>query len=378
MALQFSRNAKVYIEAEGDLTGGSPTSNPVWQMAVLDGFSFSQSINNTEVTVSEAGATSRRAKLLFNDSLAPVEWSMSTYARPFVSAGSGGGAADSSARVHAVEEALWGMFCGAGGWDSTSKRFHRSAQSINTLAATTNTFDFNQSNISAMSDAWNLYFSFEDGANIQVYKLNQSVVNSVTIDFDIEGIATLQWSGFAQSITDLATAVPTRDIYENLTSTSNYIRNRISTVTLVRTDVSPDITYNIVLTGGSVTFENNITYLSPEELGIVNQPIANVTGTRSIAGNLTCYLDPGANKSGDMFANLVADTTTVRNVFDMAINIGGETTGTPRLTIDIPTASIAIPAIGIEDLLTLDIAFAAQPASGNVDLTNEATIIYRS
>jgi len=376
MALQFSRNAKVYIEVEGTLN--SPGVNTVWQVPVLDGFSFSQAINTTEVTVSEAGSTSRRAQLIFNDSLAPVEWSFSTYIRPFVSAGTGAGAADDATEVHSVEEALWAMFMGANAYNSTTKVLNRSGSAINTPAGALSTFSFAQSNISAMSDAWNIYFSFEEVGNTQVYRLNQAVVNSATIDFDIEGIATIQWSGFAQAIEDVTTNTPTRDIYEKISDTSVYIRNRISTVSLVRTDVSPDLTYNIVITGGSISFENNISYLTPEELGIVNQPIANVTGTRSIRGTLNCYLDPAATKSGALFANLVADTTTVRNVFDMAINIGGETASTPRLTLDIPTAHVEIPSIGIEDLLTLEIGFAAQPSSGNVDNTDEATIIYRA
>lgn len=382
MALQFSRNAKVYIEVEGTLN--SPAVNTVWQVPVLDGFSFSQSINTTEITVSEAGDTSRRAQLIFNDSLAPVEWSFSTYVRPFLSAGSGAGAAHDAVRVHSVEEALWGMFVGANAYNSTTKVLNRSGSAVNTIGAasndatSTNTFDFSQSNVSAMADSWNIYFSFEESGNELVYRLNQAVVNSATVDFDIEGIATIQWSGFAQGIENLGTSIPVRDIYEKISDTSSYIRNRISTVTLVRTDVSPDLTYNIVLTGGSISFENNITYLTPEELGIVNQPIANVTGTRSIRGTLNCYLDPAATKSGALFADLVADTTTVRNVFDMAINIGGTTADTPRLIFDIPTAHIEIPSIGIEELLTLEIGFAAQPSSGNVDNKDEATIIYKA
>ena len=61
MALQFTRNATVYI------TKGSEA----WKLSVLDGFSFTQSINSSEITINEAGSTSRRARLLFNDSLAP-------------------------------------------------------------------------------------------------------------------------------------------------------------------------------------------------------------------------------------------------------------------------------------------------------------------
>ena len=372
MALQFVRNAKVYVE----LTTGSP--NTVWEIPVLDGFSFSQSMNSTEITINEAGSTSRRARLLFNDSLAPVEWSFSTYARPFTSAGAGAGAADDSATVHAVEECMWAMFMGAD--TCTSGVFQNSsvgspASTINVPSGSSSTFDFSASNVSSFTDNWNIYIVIQEtGATAQVFKLEKAACNSVTMDFDIEGIATFQWSGFARAITDEGSVVPTRTIYEKITDTSTFIRNRLSTLSLVRTDVSPDVTYDIVLTGGSINFENNITYLTPEELGKVNQPFANITGTRSISGIVTCYLDTGNGKSNALWAALSADTTTVRNVFDMAVKVGGATGN--RVEFDLPTAHVEIPTIGVEDLLTLDVAFHGQVASGNVDSTNEATIIY--
>ena len=134
--------------------------------------------------------------------------------------------------------------------------------------------------------------------------------------------------------------------------------------------------YNIVLTGGSINFENNISYLTPEELGQVNKPLGNITGTRSISGNLTCYLDNdiSSSKSGELFADLVSDSDTVRNIFDLDINIGGASA--PALTFSMPTAHLEVPVINVEDLLTLDIAFHAQPSGGNIDAQNEATIVY--
>ena len=377
MALQFTRNATVYVE----LVNGSGTHVEAWKLSVLDGFSFTQSINSSEITISEAGTTSRRARLLFNDSLAPVEWSMSTYARPIVS----------GSIVHMPEEPLWGMLMGSDSYNPTSGVFYNSVigaedetnANVNTPAATTNTFDFSASNVSSFADRWNIYFSFEDGSNIQVYKLDSSVVNSCSVDFDIDGIATIQWSGFAKTLTDSGTTVPS-DLAGaqsiGITETTNFIRNRISTVTLSRTDVSPDDVYNLVLTGGSFSIENNVSYLTPEELGIVNAPLANITGARSISGSMTCYLDNDQtnSKSGELFADLVSDTTTVRNVFDMSINIGGETADTPRIAFDLPTAHLEIPTINVEDLLTLEINFHGQVASGNVDNTDEATIIYKA
>lgn len=377
MALQFTRNATVYVE----LVDGSGTHVEAWKLSVLDGFSFTQSINSSEITISEAGTTSRRARLLFNDSLAPVEWSMSTYARPIVS----------SSVVHMPEEPLWGMLMGSDSYNPATGVFYNSVigaenatnANVNTPAATTNTFDFSASNVSSFGDRWNIYFSFEDGSNIQVYKLDSSVVNSCSVDFDIDGIATIQWSGFAKTLTDSGTSVPsdlTGAQAIGITETTNFIRNRISTVTLSRTDVSPDDVYNLVLTGGSFSIENNVSYLTPEELGIVNAPLANITGARSISGSMTCYLDndQSNSKSGELFADLVSDTSTVRNVFDMSINIGGETSATPRIAFDLPTAHLEIPTINVEDLLTLEINFHGQVASGNVDNTDEATIIYKA
>lgn len=383
MALQFSRNANVYVQ----LTDAAGAHVQAWKLSVLDGFSFTQSINSSEITINEAGTVSRRARLLFNDSLAPVEWSMSTYARPI--------GVGSPAVVRCPEEVLWAMCLGADTYAdgefsnsiiaSESPASAPAGWNVNQVTSTTNTFNFGGSNVSSFSDRWNIFFSFEDTGNIQVYRLDSAVVNSVTMDFDIDGIATIQWSGFAKALTDAGTSVPgalSNPIENGLTSTSNFIRNRISTVDLVRQlEGSPATdTYNIVLTGGSFTLENNITYLTPEELGVVNAPLANITGARSISGSLTCYLDNDKDnsKSGELFADLVSDTTTVRNVFDMSVNIGGTTANTPRIAFDLPTAHIEVPTVNVEDLLTLEINFHGQVSNGNVDNTDEATIVYKA
>ena len=467
MALQFTRNAEVYVALRN---AGTDLHQQAWKMSVLDGFSFTQSINSSEITINEAGTTSRRARLLFNDSLAPVEWSMSTYARPF-------DGASPNAKCNAPEEALWGMFLGANAWDNSGKVFQKDTTAVNThttalvAADSINTFNFDSSNVSSMPDNWDIWFAFEDGTNKQYYKLDTAVVNSVTMDFDIDGIATLQWSGFAKGLSDEGTSAPdqlattpgTGDplIADGLLDSDNFIRNRISTLDLVRTDKligSPDTNivtgvtvdgvnagaqpvlnvlgdisqlkvgdtisvagvvtsnqtvdsilgqaitlsanldgassggeevvvtsavsdrYEIVLTGGSISMENNITYLTPEELGVVNAPLANITGARSISGSLTCYLDNDAtnSKSGELFADLVSDTDTIRNSFDIEINVGGVGTNTPRVVFDLPTAHLEVPVINVEDLLTLEIAFHGQVANGNVDATDEATVIYKA
>ena len=69
--LYFSRDTKFYVEI----------GSAVWEVPILDGFSFSQTTNSTEVVLAEmedSAGSSRRGRRLFNDSLAPVEWSFST------------------------------------------------------------------------------------------------------------------------------------------------------------------------------------------------------------------------------------------------------------------------------------------------------------
>ena len=446
MALQFTRDVQVAIKLGSD----------IWEVPVLDGFSFSQAINASEITVSESGATSRRGRLLFNDSLAPVEWSLSTYARP----------TSSGSKARCIEEALWAMYVGATTFDSDTGVFSGTASpaTANTFGGTTtNTFNLTQSDVSAMSELFEIYFMFKPtGGTNQVYKITKAAVNSVTIDFDIDGIATIQWSGFGSELSDEGTTIVSPTITAGIDSSENFIRNRISTVAMSRTDlyvgepsaaeltevtgsitdatgtdetfvVAGNVTavavaglgiigtnipsgttitssthdaganettivmsvastdtvaapkvysratdvYNIVLTGGSINFENNISYLTPEELGQVNKPLGNITGTRSISGNLTCYLDSDqtSSKSGELFADLVSDSDTVRNTFNLVINIGGASA--PALSFSMPTAHLEVPVINVEDLLTLDIAFHAQPSGGNIDAQNEATIIYK-
>ena len=78
----FSRDTKFFLEI----------GSAVWEIPILDGFSFSQATNTTEVTLNEMSSgsnNSRRGRKMFTDSYAAAEWIFSTYARRFKAAGSG-------------------------------------------------------------------------------------------------------------------------------------------------------------------------------------------------------------------------------------------------------------------------------------------------
>jgi hypothetical protein len=419
--LFFSRDTKVYIK-KGDF---------VWDLPVLDGFSFSQATNSSEITLAEmegTGGVSRRGRKQFNDSLAPAEWSFSTYVRPFKSAGSGTGAADSAAKVHAIEEVLWALFSGPATYASsafTNQTVHD---------ATDLDIDFSESNKATLGTA-DIFFVLGD-ANRKVYKLKDCVVNEASLDFDIDGIATINWSGMSSEIIDMTTkthttatsgsvfppafdahrnggtvdivagdvvlngtdayrmsvvvdptssgtATMTTPVYEATTSTDNFIRNRLTQLTVIPTAGTTYIGsleaggYDITLTGGNITMSNNVTFITPEEIGLVNTPIGHVTGTRSVSGSMNCYLskDTTANdNSADLWEDLKSITSVVTNSFALVFKIGGASANTARLEVSLPTCHLEIPTHSIEDVISVETAFNALPST--IDGTNEATLKY--
>ena len=114
--LYFSRDTKVIAHVPMAAAG---SLSMYFELPVLDGFSFSQATNTSEIMLNEAqsaAGVSRRGRAMFNDSYAPVEWSFSTYMMPFTSAGGTqgtSGKADATDGDHReVSEAMWAMFFG--------------------------------------------------------------------------------------------------------------------------------------------------------------------------------------------------------------------------------------------------------------------------
>ena len=355
--LYFSRDTKVYIQK-----GAS-----IWEIPVLDGFSFSQATNSSEITLNEmatAAGASRRARRMFNDSYAPAEWSFSTYARPFISAAGTGGAGTTGTH-HAVEEILWAMMVG----DATLSAGLGQGM---TPSAANLAIDFEDSNVVTLGTA-DIYFVLggASGGVQTIYKIEGCCVNEASIDFDIDGITTINWSGMGKIITEDAGPI-TATIYEAIGSTSNFIRNRLTSLTAVSTSPTAT-TYDLVLTGGNVTISNNMTFLTPETLGVVNQPLGHVTGTRNVSGNFTCYLNAEALSSADLFENLIEATSTITNSFALTFSVGGST-ATPRIVLGMPTCHLEVPTHSIDDVISVEVNFHALPST--IEGTNEMTITY--
>jgi hypothetical protein len=501
--LYFSRDTKLYVEF----------NNSIWQIPVLDGFSFSQSTNTSEITLSEmqdSSGLSRRGRRVFTDSLSPVEWSFSTYVRPYLD----------SSQHSAVEAVLWALMAGADKYTGTSggalatltlttnidagvagtyvvyptggtgtgavlqivvtgsvvtniasvtilspgtgytatdtltvsgallgdpvgdfvvtvatvapatRDFTRLTNTDTNGSATGQVFTsgtskadltFAQSNRATLGTC-NLYFVMNTNtASPMVYKITKAAINEASLDFEVDGIATIAWSGNGATIVDMQSAskvstaagtVPatgtTGNVYIDtvtgnfsvytpstspvtaidtaVTATTNFIRNRLTQLIVDAADTTtfPGTgtgLYNLTVTGGNITITNNISYLTPEEIGKVNIPIEHVTGARSITGSLTCYLafDTANNNVGtssDFFNDLTstAALTKVVNDFNVTFQVGGNVASTPRLYLNIPKCHIEVPTHSIEDVISIETNFSAYTTDFSV--ANEFTLEY--
>ena len=371
--LFFSRDTRVIV-SDGTV---------YWEIPVLDGFSFSQATNTSEITLAEmssaaTGNASRRGRRMFNDSYAPAEWSFSTYARPFKSVVDATTGWDgNSVQGHAVEEILWAALVGNGVFSKGNADDNSSWAASQGMGntATTMTADFSASNVASLKEL-DIYFIMGQGTYAAgthtVYKLDGAVVNSAGIDFDLDGITTINWSGFAKLITEEA-SIPTVSISEGASDTGNFIRNRLTTLAVTNGDGGNfAATYNLTLTGGSINFENNITFITPETLGVVNQPFAAVTGTRNIGGSFTCYLGNHTAGSADLFEDLIESTTSITNDFNLVFTVGGATA--PKIAITLPTCHLEVPTHSIEDVISLETTFHALPST--INGADEASIVY--
>ena len=388
--------------AEGARAGtgrfrGNSTACNTFRIGVLDGYSFSQGSESTDVTISEAGAAPNRGSKRFNDSLPPAEWSFGTYVRPFKH---GAASWRANGTFDMVENILWSALAGTGLSDATG-----SAIATSTGTAGGATIDFLESDVHELMKL-SMFFALEN----TTYRLNDCQVNSAEVDFSIDGIAQISWSGNATTIDQVSTAIedPSKyaieafdadgsgtthasgsvDTYaENYNFADNvgpadadYLRNKLSSLYL-DADVQgggkssgglDDKTYDINITGGSISIQNNITYVTPETIGIVDKPIGSFTGSRSISGSLNMYLDNKTNGSNDLLADLADATDMVSNVFDMRLYMGvagavgsdGDAMGSddftaPGVEFNMPKAHLSIPAIEVADLISVSVEFSA-------------------
>lgn len=241
------------------------------------------------------------------------------------------------------------------------------------------------------------------------YVIDNCAMDQASIDFGLDGIATVAWTGKGTALRQLAVTmnnavagtftgggVTGTSNYTAKNTTANYITSKLSTVTLIKNIGgigAGNVGYTLALTGGNISIANNITYVTPANLGVLNIPIGYFTGTRAVSGSITAYLRTGnavgAGSTGNSTATLLSDllaasatTAGIEPKFRLEVDVGGSINGT-RVEMDIVGALLQIPTIDAQAVMSTTINFTAQGtdavmgATATYDIENTNDIVLR-
>lgn len=419
-SLNLQRNSEVFlstINIQGGAAASSMTPSNTWKVEVLAGFAMSQAAATQDISAMETGTTPDRSSQRFKTAINPVEWNFQTYLRPTGVESNVGytvhNTAGSSNSKPTADWYLWQSLISntsAGVGDKESSVWQASGTfGTATRASTANTFAHN-SNFGSSSQ-YHLYFKLDN----VVYQVANAVVNQAVVDAAIDGIATTTWSGLGATLHELTNTNGVRDnaiavfggvnaqatvttaanaCATNLakvasyhpyatwntsisgsTATASFIKNRLSSISVQHTTEAGALsTYTFPVTALSLTYNNNITYLTPEELSVVNAPIGQFTGAREVTGSFTAYLRGADGDSGQFLRNLVADTRPTHiSVANANLIIGGTTA--PYVAFNMPAVLFDIPTHGIDDIITVAVNFKAQEPSSTEGNGGEMVIV---
>lgn len=372
MSFNLIRNSRVFfttnVNAETGVVASSgflPTNTR--EIQVLDGFSFTQNTTAETVTLNEAGATPVRGQRSFNTALEPVDFSMSTYMRP----------ADGGTNITCEESVLWNAMFATDPIGGTNAAWTEGTTAATLVATNSQSHQLQKFGLIIVIDGVS-------------YIIDNCALDTATIDFGLDAIATIAWTGrgaiLRQQAGLTATTGTTVTFGGGLSGTAKgknttapYIANKLSTLTIKAEIDGTGTTYNVALTGGSLTIANNLTYLTPANLGVVNRPFTYFTGTRAVSGSLNAYLRAGSTNTAGLLADMLAGSTTdVDPAFAVQIEVGGASNAT-RVEFEMPATVLTIPTVTTEQVVSTTINFTAQGSASSafdIGAANELEVRY--
>jgi hypothetical protein len=328
MAVFYKRNTDLYISKASNASANA--TNTV-QLNVKD-FSYNQNSSVVEVSRSTLDPTEARTVDPHIANISPVNFTFTTYVLPTV-----------DTNVTSPEEYLWASLMGVDNFTSTP---------------TQSTIDFANGNVAELQ---NLTLWFDQPTQPEGnYRIDNAIVDSATINFDINGIAEIQWSGRALNLVE-DNIPPTATDRTRLT---NYIKNRPSTIALNMNSVD----YTLALTGGTIRIDNSVRFYGRTIIGKTTVPVGHYTGDRRVSGDLKFYMRSGTSESVDLFNTILTNASTdayeSTYLASLTINVGG-LTHNPRLNITVPQALLSLGRKEFSELISVTVPFIAKEEAGN-------------
>lgn len=417
-SLNLQRNSEVFFSTVDLVNGGAPTSmtpSNTWKLEVLAGFAVTSSAATQDITSLESGINPDRSQQRFNTAINPVDWNLQVYLRPTgavtgAAALSGGAGTSASGNVKPVAD--WFM------WQSLVSNTKPADGTVETSVwatggklATTNVAAATGSHASRSNFAFarenHMYFKLDN----VVYQVADATVNGVTVDAGIEEIATDTWSGFGTTMKELvgasrdaaisvfggikndgaialananSAALSVTQAYHPFQTmnvagaigTNSFIKNRLSAIEFNHAPSvgGTNVKYTFPVTALSFEYNNNITYLTPEELSALNAPIGQFLGTRAVTGSTTMYLKAGDTESTQFLRNIANDSrTSSAQTSNANLIIGGSVA--PYVAFQLDAVQFEFPQTAMEDVISMSVNFVGQEPNASKGDGGEVTIV---
>jgi hypothetical protein len=377
-----------------DLAGGasvsSMTPSNTWEIGILAGYAASQASSSQDITSLESGLNPDRAQKRFTTSINPTEWSLSCYIRP-----TGLEQTSGTTKIHETGNSMpvadWFL------WQSLlSNTYWSDGTSLTSAWKPDGKFELEEQaaayrrhahrpNFASASEG-HLYFQIDN----VIYQVSNATVNQASVDIAVDAIGLTQWSGFGTHLIELRDSprdnaisvfggvlnsgvriASNSNAYASTASSSyhpwgtynvagviteaKFLKNRLSTIELNYQANS----YTFPITSASFTYNNNITYLTPETLSEVNRAIGQFVGARDISGSLTAYLRGGDASSSHLLRTIKEDNRTNHaSTANANLQISGGSA--EKFSLYMPAVQFSLPTTGIEDVITVSVDFRAQ------------------
>ena len=377
MALQLSRNSRLWVST---VDTGNDSSN-TWEFPLMDDFSFSAPVESTDITIDEAGPRPTRGSRRFNDAIAPVDWSFSTYIRPYID----------NSNHYVIDQIMWHSLASPVDipYDPTNANtITPEADGTHTIVAGADAsgnsavfgdasgfkVGFNYNSAHELTELF-LFFRVDN----KTYKISGVQVSQAEISIDISDIGSTSWSGQALTLTQMdadpafMSGVAGTD-YTGIVNSAGYLKNKLTTMLLSGDASGAPKDYNINVTGCSITINNNVTFLTPTTLGQVDRPIGSFTGTFQVTGSFDAYVNTVTDGSSDLWKDLSASLSNT-NSFALSFNVGGPKS--PVAVINVPTAQLSIPELSVDDLVSVTTEFMGIPATTDMNDGLEVNLEFR-
>ena len=420
-SLNLQRNSEVFLSTVDLINGATVTSmtpTNTWKLEVLAGFAVTSSSATQDITSLESGTSPDRSQQRFNTAINPVDWNFQVYLRPTdVNTGAAGNTttALTNATGNVKPVADWFMWQSlvsstkvADGTEENSVWETGGKLQTKTTSAGTGSHASTSNFSTAVEN--HMYFKLDN----VIYQVSNATVNGATVDAGIEEIATVTWTGFGTTMKELTgtprnnavsvfggilnsgasvtansnvhtldhTAVATASYHPfgqmnvaGAIGTNSFIKNRLSAIEFHHkaTASASDEKFTFPVTSLSFDYNNNITYLTPEELSALNEPIGQFTGTRAVTGSATMYLRSGDLESAGFLRNISEDSrTSSAQTSNANLIVGGASA--PYVAFQLDAVQFEFPSIATEDVISMTVNFVAQEATANKGDGGEVTI----